>query len=232
MPRRQPLGAAVLVVAVALAVALLGSGLTAAAQPADEPECPVGLTCRFIPAPYARTDSADPTAYGSYDKADRPRDGDDIRYIVIHDTEETYDHAIARFQQQLSMVSTHYLIRSSDGEITQFVHTRDIAHQAGNYWFNMHSIGIEHEGVLADGARWYTEAMYQSSARLVRYLAARYHIPLDREHIMGHEEIPSPTPDGVAAMHYAPGPYWDWAHYFDLLGAPLRGAAPHGAAPH
>jgi N-acetyl-anhydromuramyl-L-alanine amidase AmpD len=116
------------------------------------------------------------------------------------------------------------VIRSSDGQITQLVHTKDIAFHAGNYWFNMHSIGIEHEGVMVDGARWYTDEMYRASARLVRYLAARYHIPLDREHILGHEELPAATPDRVAAMHYDPGPYWNWAHYFDLLGAPLRSA--------
>jgi hypothetical protein len=28
-------------------------------------------------------------------------------------------------------------------------------------------------------------------------------------------------------MHWDPGPYWDWSHYFDLLGAPLR---PTGSA--
>jgi hypothetical protein len=225
MSRRRLPAAAVLVIALALA-----AGPPVAAQTADEPECPIRLACRFTPAAYAQTDPADPTAYGNYDKADRPRDGDDIRYIVIHDTEETYDRAIARFQDPHTGVSTHYLIRSSDGEISQLVHTRDIAHQAGNYWFNMHSIGIEHEGVLVDGAHSYTEAMYQASARLVRYLAARYHIPLDREHILGHEEIPGITPGGVAAMHYDPGPYWDWAHYFDLLGAPLGGVPSHGAA--
>jgi len=76
------------------------------------------------------------------------------------------------------------------------------------------------KGVLVDGARWYTEPMYQASARLVRYLAARYHIPLDREHIVGHEELPGTTPDRVATMHYDPGPYFDWAHYFQLLGPP------------
>lgn len=63
----------------------------------------------------------------------------------------------------------------------------------------MHSLGIEHEGVLVDGARWYTEEMYQASARLVRYLAARYRIPLDREHILGHDELPGLTPAGGAA---------------------------------
>ncbi|PZS34720.1 MAG: hypothetical protein DLM61_03130 [Pseudonocardiales bacterium] len=63
-------------------------------------------------AAYAQTDPANPTKYGNYHKADRPRDGDDIRYIVIHDTEETYDRAIARFQDPHTGVSTHYLIRS------------------------------------------------------------------------------------------------------------------------
>lgn len=222
MPRGRPWGAVLLGTGVALLVMLWGSGLSVAAQPADEPECPVQLVCRFIPAAYAQTNAADPHAYGNYDRAERPNDGDDIRYIVIHDTEESYDSAIARFRDPHHRVSAHYVIRSSDGQVTQLVHTKDIAFHAGNYWFNMHSIGIEHEGVMVDGARWYTEAMYRASARLVRYLAARYHIPLDREHIVGHEELPAATPDRVAAMHYDPGPYWNWAHYFDLLGAPLR----------
>jgi hypothetical protein len=223
MPKRRPLAAALLMIAAVLPIALLGSA------PADEPECPVELRCHVTPAAYAQTDPGDPHAYGNYDPADRPRDGNDIRYIVIHNTEESYDSAIARFQDPHRGVSAHYLIRSSDGRVTQLVHTSDIAYHAGNYWFNMHSIGIEHEGVLVDGARWYTEPMYQASARLVRHLAARYHIPLDREHIVGHDELPGATPNRVAAMHYDPGPYWDWAHYFDLLGAPLLGAPLLGA---
>ncbi len=218
MSRRRSLVVALLMAAAVLPTVLVGSA------PVDEPECPVELSCHVTPAAYAQTDPGDPNAYGNYDPADRPSDGNDIRYIVIHNTEESYDSAIARFQDPHRGVSAHYLIRSSDGQVTQLVHTSDIAYHAGNYWFNMHSIGIEHEGVLADGARWYTEPMYQASARLVRHLAARYHIPLDREHIVGHDELPSATPNRVAAMHYDPGPYWDWAHYFDLLGAPLHGA--------
>jgi hypothetical protein len=32
-------------------------------------------------------------------------------------------------------------------------------------------------------------------------------------------------------MHWDPGPYWDWSHYFDLLGAPLNGGSgPAGAS--
>jgi N-acetylmuramoyl-L-alanine amidase-like protein/LysM domain-containing protein len=125
------------------------------------------------------------------------------------------------FGRPSSGVSAHYLVNSPDGRITQLVPTRDIAFHAGNYWVNSHSIGIEHVGLLDQGPRWYTDAVYQASARLVRSLAARYHIPLDRDHILGHEDIPGSTPASAKAMHYDPGPYWDWDRYFALLGAPL-----------
>ncbi len=208
----------------ALLIAPLFWGVVPPVAPAEAqagPECPLGVVCDFVPAAYEQTKLGDPNAYGNYDRADRPVDGDDIRYIVIHDTEESYDTAMRSFRTARSGVSAHYIVNSPDGRITQVVPTKDIAYHAGNYWFNMHSIGIEHVGVLAEGSSWYTEAMYQGSARLVRYLAERYHIPLDREHILGHEDIPGSTVAAAAAMHYDPGPYWDWDHYFALLGAPL-----------
>jgi hypothetical protein len=85
----------------------------------------------------------------------------------------------------------------------------------------MHAIGIEHEGYAADGATWYTESMYRSSAALVRYLAHEYGVPLNRSHIIGHDQVPGTTPAAVKGMHWDPGPYWDWGHYFRLLGAPF-----------
>ena len=89
----------------------------------------------------------------------------------------------------------------------------------------MHTIGIEHEGFAAQGATWFTESMYRNSAKLVQYLAAKYDIPLDRAHIIGHDQVPGIIPSNVAGMHWDPGPYWDWEHYFDLLGAPICGTA-------
>ena len=65
--------------------------------------------------------------------------------------------------------------------------------------------------------------MYESSARLVKYLAHEYDIPLDRAHIIGHDQVPGILPGYVAGMHWDPGPYWDWEHYFHLLGAPIGG---------
>ena len=71
--------------------------------------------------------------------------------------------------------------------------------------------------------------MYRSSARLVRYLATKYDIPLDMQHIFGHDQIPGVAPANVAGMHWDPGPYWNWEHYFQLLGAPLQSHRVDGA---
>jgi hypothetical protein len=59
----------------------------------------------------------------------------------------------------------------------------------------------------------------------VRYLAKKYGVPLDRQHIIGHDNVPAPTGSAIPSMHEDPGPFWDWRHYFDLLGAPLRATA-------
>ena len=116
----------------------------------------------------------------------------------------------------------NYTLRSSDGQIAQHLQAKDVGWHAGNWYINGHSIGLEHEGFAATGAQWFSEPMYRSSARLVRYLATKYDIPLDMQHIFGHDQIPGVTPGNVAGMHWDPGPYWNWEHYFQLLGAPLQ----------
>ena len=70
---------------------------------------------------------------------------------------------------------------------------KDVAWHAGNWYVNAKSIGMEHEGFLTEPDAWYTEAMYRSSARLVKYLADKYDIPLDRQHILGHDNVPGTT---------------------------------------
>jgi hypothetical protein len=182
-------------------------------------DCPRTLNCRFIPAGYG-ANSADPADFGNYDPANRPKDMK-IKYIVIHDTEGSYESAISHFQDTNSYVSCNYVIRSSDGAITEMVRPTDVAWCAGDWYVNMHAINIEHEGVATEGAAWYTEAMYKSSATLVRYLAQKYDIPLDRQHIIGHGEVPTLSPARMAGQHYDPGAYWDWEHYMELLHAPI-----------
>lgn len=179
-------------------------------------ECPRTITCKFVPARFAQNNPADPLDYGNMDTANRPEDIK-IKYIIIHDTEGSYQSAIDWFQNPASYVAAHYVIRSSDGEVTQMIKNKDVGWQAGNWYVNMHSIGVEHEGEAAAGGSWYTEAMYRSSAKLVRYLAKKYDIPMDRQHIIGHDQVPGINPARVPRMHYDPGPYWDWDYYMELV---------------
>src|SRR5262249_50324379 len=113
-------------------------------------ECPPGLACQFLPAAYAQN-SASPFDYGNYDLADRPADGLGIRFVVVHDTEEDYNPTLAEFQDSHAYVSSHYVIRSSDGLVTQMVPTKDVAWHAGNWYVNTHSVGVENEGFALDG---------------------------------------------------------------------------------
>lgn len=185
----------------------------------ERADCPRSVGCETIPAPYEWYGEPNPGAYGNHDLANRQAELD-IDYIIIHDTEATWDTTL-QLVQNPRYVSWQYSLRSSDGHIAQHVDNRNVAWHAGNWYTNMHSIGLEHEGFAAHGADWYTESMYQTSAKLVRYLAAKYDVPLDRGHVIGHDQIPGITPANVRGMHWDPGPYWDWEHYFDLLGAPI-----------
>ncbi|MFF0744618.1 N-acetylmuramoyl-L-alanine amidase [Streptomyces sp. NPDC004111] len=186
-------------------------------------ECPLSLSCSWVPAPYQKIAGSKDDDYGNHDLANRPDDSD-IDYIVVHDTEGYWDPALDAVQDPTG-VSWHYTLRPSDGAVAQHVPLKDVAWHAGNWYTNAKSIGLEHQGFLTAPDAWYTEAVYRSSARLVRYLAAKYDIPLDRQHIIGHDNVPGAIPDAVRGMHTDPGPYWDWAHYFELLGRPFTATA-------
>ncbi|MFI1658670.1 N-acetylmuramoyl-L-alanine amidase [Streptomyces sp. NPDC020472] len=193
-------------------------------RPAAGPvECPASVACEWVPAPYEEFGDGD---YGNHDKADRPA-SQSIDYIVIHDTEADWKTTL-KLVQDPTYVSWQYSLRSSDGHIAQHVPLKDVAWHAGNWFVNAKSVGLEHEGFLTSPDSWYTEAMYRSSARLVRYVAARYGIPLDRQHVLGHDNVPGTVTSTIKGMHTDPGPYWDWAHYFRLLGRPVTpSAGPH-----
>jgi N-acetyl-anhydromuramyl-L-alanine amidase AmpD len=131
-----------------------------------------------------------------------------ISAVVIHVTQGSYAGTISWFQNPDAEVSAHYVVRSSDGEVTQMVRDADTAWHARSG--NSYSVGIEHEGWVDDPA-WFTDVMYRSSAALTAHLADRYGIPKDREHIVGHSEVPGND-------HTDPGPNWDWDYYMELVG--------------
>lgn len=180
-------------------------------------DCPPGLNCQFIPAAYAEIPpGGNPANYGNYDTAGRPRDMK-INSIVIHDTEESYAQATAHFQDPAWQASANYVIQSSTGDITEMVRPQDVAWGVGDWYYNMHSISIEHEGVAAQGSVWFTQVMYQASATLVRYLAQRFGVPLDRQHIVGHDNVAALDDKHLTTQHWDPGPFWNWNYYMSLL---------------
>ncbi|WP_372405964.1 N-acetylmuramoyl-L-alanine amidase [Streptomyces luteireticuli] len=191
-----------------------------ATPPPSGAECPPSVSCESVPAPYQKLEGSD---YGNHDVADRPS-SQKVEFIVVHDTEGTWETTL-RLIKDPAYVSWNYTVRSSDGHIAQHVPTKDVAWHAGNWYVNSKSVGIEHEGFLARPDAWYTEEMYRTSARLVRYLAQRLDIPLDRQHILGHDNVPGTTPGTIKGMHTDPGPYWDWAHYFELMDRPFHPTA-------
>ncbi len=183
----------------------------------DEAECPATIACEIIEAQYRSTGPA-ATQYVNYDLADRENDLS-IDYLVVHNTECLYAACIQLIKGEVEpnrFVSWHYTIRSADGHVAQHVATRNVAAHAGNWYLNMHSIGFEHEGFAAQPGAWYTEALYRNSAELAKHLAATYGFQLDRAHVVGHDQF------GTSTYKWDPGPYWDWEHYMELLGAPIK----------
>lgn len=164
--------------------------------------------------------------------SDYNRGSGDITKIVIHTMEGTYAGSISWFQNCSASVSAHYNIRSSDGEITQMVQEEDVAWHAGHWDTNKASIGIEHEGYVSQPDRWYTDAMYRSSAALVRDICDRYGIPKDRAHIIGHNEVPgcSSGSGGGSGCHTDPGSGWDWDYFMSLVNETGSGSESMGGS--
>lgn len=153
-----------------------------------------------------------PASEANWRWADRPYDYA-IDRVVIHVVEGSYAVALKVFQDPKHRAAAHYVVRE-DGHIAQAIREMDVAYHAGNRDYNERSVGIEHAGWV-NGPNSFTEPMYRASAELTAGVCQRYGIPLDRQHIMGHVEVPGTD-------HKDPGPYWDWDHYMRLLRAAGR----------
>lgn len=122
--------------------------------------------------------------------------------IVIHIMQGSLSGTDSWFATPQSSVSAHYGIGIS-GEVHAYVSETNTAWHAGRVnnpsWAsikktanglyinpNYYTIGIEHEG--DENSEW-TEDMYRTSADLIRDIASRWSIPIDREHVVGHHQI-------------------------------------------
>lgn len=152
------------------------------------------------------------------------RNGTAISAITIHTIQGTYAGAISWSQNCSSSVSYHYVVRSSDGQVTQMVLEANKAWHVGSE--NPYTIGYEHEGYVSQ-AQWYTSALYNASAGITRDICqSGYGISPLRTFsgaattgtnvlggcikIKGHQHFPNQT-------HTDPGIYWDWALYYKLV---------------
>jgi len=129
------------------------------------------------------------------------REGRRPDVVVVHTTAGTYDGTIDWFSRHESGVSAHYLV-ALDGRVAQFVEETDTARHAGRVLRptarlvaertdnpNLYTVGVEFEdgGDPTGAAR--PEAQYDAGAWLIAAIAARWEIPLDRDHIVGHGEL-------------------------------------------
>ncbi|SEW45783.1 SpoIID/LytB domain protein/Por secretion system C-terminal sorting domain-containing protein [Chitinophaga sp. YR573] len=151
------------------------------------------------------------------------RGGVAVTNVTIHTAQGSYAGTISWFKNSTAIVSSHYVIRSSDGQVTQMVREKDKAYHVLNH--NSYTIGIEHEGYIAD-AKWYTTSMYSSSAALVRNICTKYGISKaacfkgaatsgtnyqpKTVRIKGHQHYDGNT-------HTDPGINWNWKKYAALI---------------
>ncbi|MFH9796088.1 N-acetylmuramoyl-L-alanine amidase [Streptomyces virginiae] len=143
----------------------------------------------------------------NYTASDRP-ESYPIEYVVIHLTTDILPIMFAKFKDDAERVSAHYMISATGTRITQCVRERDVAWHSGSVWYNHRSIGIEHEGWTDQPV--YTDKLYETSAVLAATICAKYDVPVDRDHILGHVEVPLST-------HDDPGTAWNWDQYMKLV---------------
>ena len=151
---------------------------------------------------------------GNFTKSHRHPES--IDKIVVHVTEGAFWGSVRWLQSPRAHASSHYVV-GRHGKIVQLVHLSDIAWHAGNWKVNSHSVGIEHEG-FTYGPGGFTNAQYHASARLAGWIARNSLLPIDRKHVIGHAEVPSPGGGrGGSSHHTDPGPHWKWDYYLRLV---------------
>lgn len=153
---------------------------------------------------------------------------------VMLNRENPYDYDLVRGIFEDNNLGIHYLI-DREGVIYCFLPESRSAWHAGKGSFsdekytdnmNRHSIGIELMGIgsqkdmsiylhpqeydaLDDSLKGFTQAQYTALAKLVGDICSRQQVPVNREHIIGHQQYNPSKND--------PGELFDWAYFMGLL---------------
>jgi len=160
------------------------------------------------------------TEWASSPNYSKGRNGRKIIAIVNHITAGTFPGCLSWMRNPQAKASAHYLV-TRQGKVYQMVRDEDASWHAGavnkpNWKLydgtnpNRYTIGIEHE-CLSGGLL--TDAQYKATVELHKMLIAKYNIPIDKDHIIGHYRI-----DSVNRPN-CPGPSFPWDRLFsDLKG--------------
>ena len=152
----------------------------------------------------------------NYTTAERPLRA--IRFIVIHVTEGGFLGTVSWLRDPRAHASANFVV-DRNGHVQELVPLHDIAWHAGNWAVNRQSIGIENVGYTADPSG-FTGAEYRAAARLAAVVARRSLMPVDRQHIIGHNQVPDPNDPaqgGGIDNHTDPGPFWKWGYFINLV---------------
>ena len=153
---------------------------------------------------------ADPSNYARW----RPGS---VNLVVVHVEQGFNIGTAATFQQKARAASAHYGIDRRGG-ILRFVHEEDTAWHAGNRDYNQRSVGIELEGFVETLSL--PDAQLDALVELTVDICRRHSVPLDRQHIIGHDEVPDPQhPDrfGGVDHHEDPGPLFGWSLFMQRI---------------
>lgn len=170
-----------------------------------------------------------PSPNFGYPRGTHGRAGYRIRAIVDHVAQGYASGLAAIFSNPASEVSAHYAVMR-DGTVHQYVAPEDTAWGAGvlrnpdealewlpgywnalgarGEWVNQLTINIEHEGFSGQP---FTEEQIEASIELHRMLVQKYDIPIDSDHIVGHNRLNS------VDRANDPGPTFFWAGLFAAL---------------
>lgn len=161
-----------------------------------------------------------------YPQGSHGRSGNLLVAICDHIAAGTAAGLDATFLNPASEVSAHYGVMK-DGSVHRYVRDEDAAYGAGilNHpdtslpWLpplapstgrlvNQRVISIEHEGNSGDAL---TDAQFAATVELHRTLIAKWSIPVDRDHIIGHYRLDSVNRAGC------PGSGFPWDELFEKL---------------
>ncbi len=132
-------------------------------------------------------------------------------YFVHYIATGTYEGTISWFKNCSSQVSAHYVVRNSDGQVTQMVDEANRAWSQGVTEYNDQGIGVEHEVLAANLSMWDSEPMLNAAGSLASDVCNRNTIPKQRRSnngergIYGHSDVratdcPNMTPERWTAF--------------------------------